>query len=33
MIALLVVGGQMIGSWNMVLYYMIPYLWVNHWIG
>ncbi|ELR03698.1 hypothetical protein VC83_06047 [Pseudogymnoascus destructans] len=32
MIGLLIVGGQMIGSWNMVLYYMIPYLWVNHWI-
>lgn len=32
MIGLLVVGGQMIGSWNMVLYYVLPYLWVNHWI-
>jgi omega-6 fatty acid desaturase (delta-12 desaturase) len=33
MIALLIIGGQIFGSWNMVLYYVIPYLWVNHWIG
>lgn len=33
MIGLLVVGGQLFGSWNMVLYYVLPYLWVNNWIG
>jgi omega-6 fatty acid desaturase (delta-12 desaturase) len=33
MILLLTVAGQLFGSWNMVLYYVIPYLWVNHWIG
>ena len=33
MIALLTVAGQFVGSWNMVLYYVLPYLWVNHWIG
>lgn len=33
MIGLLFLGGQLIGSWNMVLYYVLPYLWVNNWIG
>lgn len=33
MIALLTVAGQFVGSWNMVLFYVLPYLWVNHWIG
>lgn len=33
MIAALFVAGHLFGSLNMVVLYMIPYLWVNHWIG
>lgn len=33
MIACLVVAGEIYGSWNVVVLYAIPYLWVNHWIG
>ncbi|KAI9742596.1 MAG: hypothetical protein M1818_003737 [Claussenomyces sp. TS43310] len=32
MIAMLAVAGHIFGSWNMILIYAIPYLWVNHWI-
>lgn len=33
MIGLVSICGHLFGSWNMVLLYAIPYLWVNHWIG
>jgi omega-6 fatty acid desaturase / acyl-lipid omega-6 desaturase (Delta-12 desaturase) len=33
MIAALVAVGMHIGSWNTVLLYVVPWLWVNNWIG
>jgi len=32
MIALLVVAGQLFGSWNVIVLWGIPWLWVNNWI-
>ncbi|KAH8801493.1 fatty acid desaturase-domain-containing protein [Xylogone sp. PMI_703] len=32
MIALLVAAGQMFGSWNVIVLWGIPWLWVNNWI-
>jgi omega-6 fatty acid desaturase (delta-12 desaturase) len=28
----LVAWGQKVGSWNVVIYYVVPWLWVNNWI-
>lgn len=33
MIAGLVLAGQMFGSWNVILLWGVPWLWVNNWIG
>lgn len=33
MIAGLVVAGQMFGSWNVIVLWGVPWLWVNNWIG
>lgn len=33
MCAALYVAGQMLGSWETILLWGIPWLWVNHWIG
>ncbi|KAI9047906.1 hypothetical protein LZ554_007708 [Drepanopeziza brunnea f. sp. 'monogermtubi'] len=32
MIAALVVAGQMFGSWNVIVLWGVPWLWVNNWI-
>ncbi|TVY73420.1 Delta(12) fatty acid desaturase [Lachnellula suecica] len=32
MIACLVVAGQMFGSWNVIVLWGVPWLWVNNWI-
>jgi omega-6 fatty acid desaturase (delta-12 desaturase) len=33
MIGLLVVAGQIFGSWNVIVLWGVPWLWVNNWIG
>lgn len=33
MIAALVVAGQIFGSWNIIVLWGVPWLWVNNWIG
>lgn len=33
MIAGLALAGHMFGSWNVILLWGIPWLWVNNWIG
>jgi omega-6 fatty acid desaturase (delta-12 desaturase) len=33
MIGLLVVVGQIFGSWNVIVLWGVPWLWVNNWIG
>jgi omega-6 fatty acid desaturase (delta-12 desaturase) len=33
MIAILAIGGYFFGSVEMLRLYVVPYLWVNHWIG
>jgi omega-6 fatty acid desaturase / acyl-lipid omega-6 desaturase (Delta-12 desaturase) len=33
MIAALVVAGQVFGSWNVIVLWGVPWLWVNNWIG
>jgi len=33
MIAGLVVAGQIFGSWNVIVLWGVPWLWVNNWIG
>lgn len=33
MIGLLALGGQIFGHFNMFALYVVPYLWVNNWIG
>jgi len=33
MIAGLVVAGQVFGSWNVIVLWGVPWLWVNNWIG
>ncbi|OJJ43887.1 hypothetical protein ASPZODRAFT_135923 [Penicilliopsis zonata CBS 506.65] len=32
MASLLYYAGQQIGSWNVVLLYVVPYFWVHHWL-
>lgn len=33
MIGFLVVAGQIFGSWNVIVLWGVPWLWVNNWIG
>jgi omega-6 fatty acid desaturase (delta-12 desaturase) len=33
MIACLVIAGQVFGSWNVIVLWGVPWLWVNNWIG
>jgi omega-6 fatty acid desaturase (delta-12 desaturase) len=33
MIACLIVAGQVFGSWNVIVLWGVPWLWVNNWIG
>lgn len=32
MIAALVIAGQLFGSWNVIILWFVPWLWVNNWI-
>lgn len=33
MVVLLCLGAQTFGYWTVMLFYGVPYLWLNHWIG